>query len=40
MFRTNIIIKLVPADDCLVALLTDPYDADNFVMVKYRICWK
>lgn len=40
MFSTNIIIKLVPADDGLVALLTDPYDADNFVMVKYKICWK
>ena len=40
IFKLNEISRIVPADDGIVVICTDPYDADTFALVKYKICWK
>ena len=40
IFKFNEIPRIVPADDGIVVICTDPMDADRFALVKYRICWK
>lgn len=39
-FKFNEIPRIVPTDDGLVIIRTDPMNPDTFVLIRYKILWK